>query len=148
MRCVNVKNVLYYLADALHVHVNYVNEGTEMKSLGIVLLLFIATFFVHAKVKEKPSPMECSIAYEHYDGDLLVKLQHKQIAGEQYKAANNNKELSRLTLGIIEMKETNKFQSKNMLFKLSNFLACESDSKLLSMRIDNLIKMSELKKIN
>jgi hypothetical protein len=148
MRCVNIKNVLYYLTGNLHVHVNYINEGTEMKSLGIVLLLFIAIFFVHAKVKEKPSPMECSIAYKHYDGDILLQLQHKQIAGEEYKAANNNKELSRLTLGMIEVKETNKFQSKNMLFKLSSFLACESDFILLGAKIDNLIKTSELKQIN
>ena len=116
-----------------------------MKGLGVILLLVVVAFFAHAKVKEKPNSMECSIAYEHFGGDILVILLSEQIAAEEYKAINKNEALSSLTINIIKIKETNKFQSKNALFKLSNFSACESDFRILRMRLDNKIKMSELK---
>jgi len=109
-----------------------------MKNVSIVLLLAIVAFFAHAKLKQKPSAIECSIAYEYYDGDILVSLIQKDLAKEEYKAANNNKELSRTTLGIIIMKETLKFQSKNTLLKFSNFLSCEPDYTVIKKKLNKI----------
>jgi hypothetical protein len=97
-----------------------------MKAFIWIVVTLIVGFFGYSKIKEQPDESICAAAYDYYDGDILIRFRYEKIATDAYakisegRNDNNPARMARMAL----MLQKSKYNSKNELMKLSDFINC------------------------
>jgi predicted negative regulator of RcsB-dependent stress response len=121
-----------------------------MKPFILIVILIAAGFFGYSSIKKEPDESICAAAYDYYDGDILIRLQYEEIATSAYTKISerrNDKNPTRMAKMTL-MLQKSKYNSKNELMKLSDFISCYADTRDLAPRIEEVRKAKKIVKVN
>jgi predicted negative regulator of RcsB-dependent stress response len=117
-----------------------------MRLFILIVILIAVGFFGYSSIKKEPEESICAAAYHYYDGDILIKFQYQQIAISAYtkiSESRNDKNPTRIAKMSLIL-QMSKYNSKNELMKLSDFISCYADIRDLAPRIAEVRKAKKL----
>lgn len=101
-----------------------------MKSFLLGIMLIALIFIAYSSIKEMPNDGTCYAAYDHYRGDILVKLRYKALSDETIEriAKDLGRPMPKVEASKVLMLDRINFLNRNEALKVSDFIRCYVNS--------------------